>query len=110
MRRCSWWIIGGFSLLVLGLLCFACYYWYAVTYIPDEPVWKDGKDFLHSPRSDAQIGALFGAGAVILFTSAISLVGIVKGPRTRWCVVAGLFGPLAMASAYLVQFARNYIT
>lgn len=107
MQRCSWWVIGGFSLLVLGLLYFGCYYWYAVTNIPDEPVWKDSKNFLHSPRSDAQVGALFGAGVVILFTSAVSLVGIVKGPRTWGCVVAGLFGPIAMAIAYLAQIARN---
>jgi hypothetical protein len=109
MRSCSWWVIAGLTLLVLGLLYFGGYYWYAVTYIPDEPVWKDSKNFLHSPRSDAQIGALFGAGAVILFTSAVSLIGIVKGLRTWRCVVAGLLGPITMAIAYLVQFARNYI-
>ena len=97
-------------LLMLGLLYFGCYYCYAVTYIPDEPVWKDSKNFLHTLRSDAQIDALFGAGVVILLTSAISLVGVVKGPRTWWCVVAGLVGPIAMAIAYIVQFARNYIT
>lgn len=107
-RRCSGWIISGLALLGLGLVCCGAYYGYTVTCIPDEPVWKDGQNFLHSPRSDARIGALFGAAVAMVLASAISVVGVVKGPRTRGCLVAGLFGPLAMTIALLAQFARNF--
>lgn len=107
-RRCSGWISGGLALLALGLICCGAYYGYAVTCMPDEPVWKDAQNFLHSPRSDAQIGALFGAAVAIVLASAISFVGVVKGPRTWGCLVAGLFGPLAMTIALLAEFARNF--
>ena len=108
MRRCSSWVVGGLALLALGLVCSGAYYGYAVTCIPDEPVWKDSQNFLHSPRSDAQIGALFCAGVSILLASAISFVGVVRGPRTWGCLVAGLFGPIVMTIAFVVQFARNF--
>ena len=109
MRRCSLWVIGGFTLLVLGLLCCGLYYWYAGAYLADDPITKDANNFLHTPRSDARVGALFGAGVVILFASVLSLIGLAKGPRTRGCIAVGLIAPLAVALPFLRQFGHSLL-
>jgi hypothetical protein len=109
MSRCSWWVIVGFSALVLGLAYFAFHHWYASQYIPDFPQRIDGKRFIHTPRSDAQLNALVGAVFVILSTSLITLVGVVRGPRTRACLVAGLVGPVLVATPFVIGFASDLL-
>jgi hypothetical protein len=58
MVRCSWWVIVGFAGLLLGLAFCGYHYWYASYYIPDFPQRMDSKRFIHTPRGDAQIGAV----------------------------------------------------
>ena len=107
IRRCSRWVICGFTLLVLGLLCCGLYFWYASTYFADDPIIRDASNFLHTPRSDARVGALCGAGVVILFASVLGLIGIAKGPRTRRCLALGLIAPLAAALPFLRQLGQS---
>jgi len=109
MRRCSWWVICGFALLLVGLIYFAFLYWYAGQYIPDTPQRIDGKRFIHSPRSDAQVGALIGVVFVIPATSLVSLIGVVRGPRTWQCLTAGLLGPILVAVPFAAVFAGELI-
>jgi hypothetical protein len=109
MARCSWWVIVGFAGLVLGLAFFAYHYWYAGQYIPDFPQRIDGKRFVHTPRGDAQLSALVGAVIVILSTSLITLAGVVRGPRTSACLVAGLVGPVLVAAPFAAMFANDLV-
>ena len=109
MKRCSWWVTCGFALLVLGLIYFGFHYWYAGEYVPDFPIRKDGKNFIHSPRSDRQFGALFGAGIVILTTAVISLIGVVRGPRTKSCLAAGLIAPAIVAYPFIANFTSDFV-
>jgi hypothetical protein len=99
MKRCSWWLIIGFSLLVLGLAFCGYHYWHAGYFIPDTPQRIDGKNFIHTPRSDVRFGALLGGGLVLALASVMSLIGLVFGPRTRGCIVAALLGPLIISAS-----------
>lgn len=110
MTRCSRWVIVGFAALVVGLAFFAFHYWYASQYIPDFPQRVDGKRFIHTPRGDAQLNALIGAVFVILGTSLVTLVGVVRGPRTWACLVAGLVGPVVVAAPFAAVFAIDLIS
>jgi len=109
MARCSWWVIVGFVALLLGLAYFAFLYWYASYYVPDLPQRIDGKRFIHTPRGDAQLNALIGAVFVILSTSLVTLIGVVRGPRTKRCLIAGLFGPVLVASPFVAIFANDLV-
>jgi len=99
----------GFAALALGLAFFAYHYWYAGQYIPDFPQRIDSKRFVHTPRGDAQLNALVGAVFVILGTSLITLVGLVRGPRTRACLVAALAGPVLVAAPFAAMFANDLV-
>src|SRR5262245_14993786 len=107
MVRCSWWVIVGFAGLLLGLIFFGYHYWYASHYIPDFPQSIDGKRFIHTPRGDAQISAVIGAVVVLLSTSLVSLIGVVRGPRTKGCLIAGLLGPGLVAAPFIAVFAND---
>jgi hypothetical protein len=94
---------------MLGLAYFAIHYWYAMQYIADFPERIDGKRFIHTPRSDAQVGALVGAAFILVSTSLVTLVGVIRGPRTWGCLLAGLAGPVAMVIPFLAVFATDLL-
>jgi len=109
MARCSWWVIVGLAALSVGLAVSGYHYWYASHYVPDFPQRIDGKNFIHTPRGDAQIGAVIGAVVVIVTTSLVSLIGVFRGPRTIGCLVAGLLGPVMVATPLVAVFASDLI-
>ena len=109
MVRCSWWVIVGFTARLLGLAFSGYHYWYASSYIPDFPQSIDGKRVIHTPRGDAQIGAVIGAVVVILSTSLVSLLGVVRGPRTKGCLVVGLLGPCLVAAPFVAILANDLV-
>ncbi|MGH9421626.1 MAG: hypothetical protein ACRD3J_16740, partial [Thermoanaerobaculia bacterium] len=86
MARCSWSAIIGFAALVLGLASFAFHYWYAGQYVADFPQRIDGKRFIHTPRGDAQLNAVIGAVVVLISASLVTLIGVIRGPRTWACL------------------------
>ncbi|SFU29774.1 hypothetical protein SAMN05216350_101178 [Polaromonas sp. YR568] len=95
MKRCSWWVIVGFALLVLTLVGLGAGEWYARNFIPDTPVRTDGK-FIHSPRSDALLSIWLLSTAALVLSAFTSVIGLFIGPRTRACLLAGLAAPLLL--------------
>jgi hypothetical protein len=96
MKHCSWWVIAGFTLLVFALAGCATGEWYARNFIPDTPVRIDGKNFIHSPRSDALVSVWLLSLATLVLAAFTSAIGLLIGPRTRACTLAGLAGPLVL--------------
>lgn len=97
MRRCSWWVIAAFTLLVLALAGLGAGEWYARNFIPNLPVRSDGK-FIHSPRSDALLSVWLLSTATLALSAFTSAIGLFIGPRTRACLLAGLGGPLLLCA------------
>lgn len=96
MRNCSWWVIAGFALLVLAFAGWGVGEWYARSFIPDTPVRIDGKNFIHSPRSDALVSIWLVSLATLVLAAFTSVIGLLIGPRTRACLLAGLAAPLLL--------------
>lgn len=96
MKRCSWWGIAGFTLLVLTLAGWGAGEWYARNFIPDAPVRMDGKNFIHSPQSDVLVRVWLLALSTLVLSAFTSVIGLFIGPRTRACLLAGLAGPLLL--------------
>lgn len=105
-RRCSRWTVCGFVLLVLVLLAAGARYWYASTMVPALPLRHLGKGVYFSPRDDAQLEAVVYGAIGFAFASLISLVGLLRGPRNRDCVLLSLTGPiLVMTLLVALQLA-----
>ncbi|WP_431096598.1 hypothetical protein [Polaromonas aquatica] len=96
MKQCSWWVIAGFALLLLAGAGWGAGEWYARNFIPDTPIRMDGKNFIHSPRSDALVSIWLLSLATLVLAAFTSGIGLLVGPRTRACLLAGLAGPLAL--------------
>lgn len=109
MSRCSWWVIVGFAVLVAGLAYSSYLYWYATVHVPDFPQTMDSKRFIHTPRGDAQLGAVITAAFIIVTTSFITLVGVIRGPRTKGCLLAGLAGPALLAIPFAAIFLNDLV-
>jgi hypothetical protein len=96
MRSCSWWVIAGFALLVLAFAGWGAGEWHARSFIPDTPVRMDGKNFIHSPRSDVLFRVWLLSLSTLVLAAFTSVIGLLIGPRTRACLLAGLAGPLVL--------------
>jgi hypothetical protein len=108
MKKCSWWIAGGFCVLVLGLGYCGLIAWHATHTLPDQPVTRDSKNFLHTPRGDVVVGTIIGGAATVAVSALLSLIGLLLGPRTWRCLVLspgllliGLLGVAIVASRYM---------
>ncbi|MEO7885159.1 MAG: hypothetical protein ABI893_17830 [Polaromonas sp.] len=96
MKHCSWWVIAGFSLLVLAGAGWGAGEWYARNFISDTREWINGALFLFSPRAEALVRVWLLSLAVLAAAAFTSGVGLLIGPRTRACLLAGLAAPLVL--------------
>lgn len=96
MKRCSWWVIAGFALLVLAFAGWGAGEWYARSFVPDTPVRMDSKNFTHSPRSDFLLRVWLLSFSILVLAAFTSVIGLLIGPRMRACLLAGLAGPLLL--------------
>ncbi len=98
MKHCSWWVIAGFALLVVALAGCVTGDWYARNFIPDTPVRIDGKNNILSPRSDVLFRVWLLSFSTLVLAAFTSVIGVLIGPRTRACLLAGLAGPLLLCA------------
>ncbi len=96
MKHCSWWVIAGFVLLVLAAAGWGAGEWYARNFISDTRELIDGRLWLFSPRAEALVRVWLLSLAVLVVAAFTSVIGLLIGPRTRACLLAGFAGPVAL--------------
>ncbi len=102
MQRCSWpiWVVS-----IAGLTIWVAWaiFTYRALLLPDFPVRIDGKNFIHTPRSDALLGAFMFGSLYALGTSFFACL-IVLFSNQRWsCIAAMSFAPLFLVWEVLLM-------
>lgn len=99
MKTCSLWTSAGLVLQLLGIVGFALALWYAAEYVPAIPVRDTGKVMV-SPRFNFEVAALIVFAGCTAISAALSLIGLVVGPRARGCVLSVLPTICVLSSPY----------
>lgn len=87
----------------LGLLTWLAWAWWThqANLLPDVPQVLDGKNFIHTPRSDALLGVFASSVVLGLIASCASLVALAWGPRRRACLLGISVGPMFVVLGFL---------
>lgn len=109
MTMCSWITRFASTLGILAWIVLVVGTFYGVTYVPDFPQSVDGKNFVHTPQSNAKLNAFVLGVVCAAVASIFSFAAVLKGPKTIFCMVALLPGPVLVLLPVIVLNASELL-